>query len=178
MRHWKYYCPLPLNICVWQALQTLKSYNQVTKAITATAWLRCNLPGIKPRFQKVSNFKKSRFNSTDTSLLICTIFFNITSVISIHACFILHPIFISDSGVARQNHFPKLGRGRKKLSEWQWSGRPPSASKISFFSLIPCCTAFTVWHSLTLSINSPFLWVLTPMVARGRWHWQDGTNSY
>jgi len=68
----------------------------------------------------------------------------------------LHLSLLLTPGVASQSHCPKLCRGSKKLSEWHWSGRTPSASKIIVFSLIPRCTAFRIWHSLTLSINTPF----------------------
>jgi hypothetical protein len=163
---------------VWKAFHPLKSHNPVTKAITATAWLRNALPGRKPRFEKLPKLLQSLGSHQQARHYIFVPFFNITFVISNHACFILHPIFISDSGVARQSQCPKLCRGSKKLSEWvsewHWSGRPSSASKIIVFRLIPCCTAFRIWHSLTLSINSPFLWILTPMSARS--HDTDDTD--
>jgi len=91
---------------------------------------RHSLITIQPSRYKTAIWKKfrtlkSRGSHQQTRHYQFVPFFNITSVISIRACSILHPIFISDSGVARQNHCPKLGRGWKKLSEWQRSGRPP-----------------------------------------------------
>jgi hypothetical protein len=174
MKHWKYYCPLLLNICVWQAFQPLKSCNPVTKAIAATAWLRYTLPGIKPRFEKLSKLLQSQGSHQQARHYLFVPFFLISHPLYRFklASFYTLSLFLTPESRDKAIVLNCVAGQKSWVSDTGLV--TPTSQQNNRFCLIPRCTAFRIWHSLTLTINSPFLCILTPMLARS--HDTDDTD--